>query len=61
MKEHQPIPDNQYPPGKVSETIIFDKDGHVIGVSINDGSLDYVPQGDNKNKVVVIKPANTRE
>ena len=58
MKEHQQIPNNQYPPREISGKIVFDRDGNSIGVAVNDGSLDYASQADKKNMVVVIKPPN---
>ncbi len=56
MKEHQQIPNNQYPPREISGEIVFDKDGNSIGVAVNDGSLDYASGGDKENTVVVIRP-----
>lgn len=55
MKEQQPIPGNQEPPGEIPGKLIFDKNGNCIGVAVKDGSLDYASQAEKKNTVIVIR------
>lgn len=56
MKDREPVLNNQHLPRKIPGIIIFDKNGNSIGVAVSDGSLDYAPQVDLNNIVVVIRP-----